>query len=213
MPGAQLPQSFQVCGTYVLMEIMKDCIDRNSLFACMDNISVSLTKSGTTIPANSIDCGDGTWVATFSGVSPGFNYTVNASITDGTNTASNTVETVDVGVPRIVYAPCSGGGRGPITTLLKPGVTAKTAPLAGKHDGSGGSVLAVVQKLARTPQTVSPKHKRVRFNSGPYVRHSEVDVKSATDWELEIDVDFDTFVTLHLKAGNAVRGRTTSQLF
>src|SRR5262249_15232899 len=145
-PGAVLPRTaFLVCGTYEFAFRKKDCIDRNSRLLIVPNISVSLTRGASTVPAASVNYGTDTWSAAFQNVTPAIGYNVTASITDGTDTVSNVVEGVDVvSNQRIMYvAPCVEKDN-PIETMLALDAKSKTVPLTGKHDGSGQGILGVV---------------------------------------------------------------------
>ncbi|MBM3979196.1 MAG: hypothetical protein FJ304_02710 [Planctomycetes bacterium] len=228
-PGAQLPMTFEVCGKYSNTEITRDPPDRNAIVGT--TITVTLARNGVVLATVAgIVCGPQKWHANFNNVGALTDYVLTATISDGVDQASHAVETVDVLANAVVILPvvcCAVGqpppGGGALAAALAPASLGFGASaivnLAGTHNHPApAGIIAVVQRIGRVSQVTqlpgSGTHRHVRTFPGAYVRYALGNLVGPNNWDVAVQVDYETYVFVYLEDNNGeYPARATSAVY
>ena len=232
MPQAIVLPSFSVCGTYAINEIDKALLkspDRNVIKTVNATIQVYVTKDGTSYgPFTASFCTEGgTWEASVSGVSPEGGYTVTATITQGENQLSHSIEWVEVASSLRVRIPVTCCAREGETeeevlnkiTLFPLGTARKKVKLVGDHTTTNPNKVFAVVRLIDETKTVEQlpsggKHYKIVWRQGDALPGKYGDLKAGKKWEVtDIEVDAETYVMIHIKNGGLDLGYNASPLF
>ena len=160
MPGATLSPDFNVCGTYTVNEIIIEeaakSYDRNAQLLAYPLIEVTVTKGNVTFgPFPAMFCPDGrTWEASVRGVGPDSGYTLTATIRQGANVVSHSIEWIDVSfMPMLMFSLICCGPPGPPGPPM-PLEDEETETESGEGDGEGGG-----HRVTLLPLTAGPTPK------------------------------------------------------
>jgi hypothetical protein len=218
MPGAVVSPTFPVAGTYVNTVRKDETEDRNYLRRTEAVLSVKVTKGASTYGPFGVTTSGNQWSATAT-VPPGTGYTVTASITDGTDIASHSIETIDVEEAPLII----------IENIDPPPLKAADTPLEKKaHKLEGKHLPADADGIFAFPYTLlllpsvsglpeGGKHYHVSYRFGSPVsgegRLGDVD-KDKKKWKLkELKVEPHQFVMVFLERKGQVIATNSSRLF
>ena len=160
MPGATLTPLFNVCGTAIVTEILKefaDAPDRNAQLLTTPLITVTVTK-GNVVVATAIASfcpSGGGWQAIISGVGPDTGYTVTATMSLGANVVSHAIEWVDVSFfPLMMFSVICCPLLPPAPPQAGDEYTEESED-EGESEGAGNRVTLLPASAGRTPVTLS----------------------------------------------------------
>ncbi len=230
MPQAVLPQTFNVCGTYIVNEIDKDLRkhpDRNVRAFTNPVINVTVTKGNVSFgPFTAYFCDDGSsWEAAVSGIGADTGYTVTATITQGGNMVSHAVEWVDVEMfpPLPIVVICCGmnppAPPAHRVTLLPAGTVRKPVLLGGTHTYPGADdIFGVPWELhvvtTTTPISGGGTHTHHRYRQGHPLPGKYGTLKAGGVWDVNgVEVNDGTFIVVYLKSRGRIVAHNSSPLY
>jgi hypothetical protein len=228
MPQSYLPNNFMVCGTAifqtVLVESKKGPTDRNEELTNTPGIQVTVTKGGTTYgPFDATFCVDdpSRWEASVEDVPADDLYTLTATLTQGSNTVSHSIEWVHVQngpVVAIAYI-CCGANPPPQPVnpfrVLALGTLKSKEKLVGKFKGTIDDVFGSAWSLNVT-KTVTGGNVHVVYQLGSPVhpgKYGTFHAGNKTFELVDVEVDANTVVVVCVKRNGKVIGQTTSALY
>jgi hypothetical protein len=234
MPGAVLSALFPVCGTYEARLAKSDgpdeeTVDRNLQLRPTPVIRVTVTKGSSSYgPYSAGVCTGmpGKWES-MATVPAGDDYTVTATITLGLDSASHSIETVDVSSNPLLLFPhiCCPIREEDIKMAkeavpFKPGDKKAPRTLYGEHKVDDADEMFGTPYKLITSTTVTHSgggtHYHVVYRMGPPARpgvYGTVD-KDNKKWKLrDVEVDYHEYVRLFLWRKNGQILQTASHLF
>jgi hypothetical protein len=228
MPGAVLTPTFQVSGTYVNF-FDSHVRDRNLLLLSALTLTVTATKGGVSYPFTvAIDSPQPLcWTATpVNPIPVDTGYTITASVTDGTDVATSSIETVDVAnLPVITVIqdfPSLERPHGAVRPLLLPLGTKKHIDFDGAFtadgvDGMFGVPYTLIVTSTTTALPTGGRRRDVTYQFGSPVVSEAVSGNLDNphkQWHLKkINVEAGQFVMVFLSQDGAPIAMNASHLF